>query len=119
MSLRRRYRAHDTYRLSGAGLDRRREPCAGGPYALRDGPQPQWGAAPIPPARRIVRMVLQGIRTSPERNRPQMTTTSRSNFAAGLRTTLLLATLTGILVVIGFAIGGSSTALLFLGIALV
>src|SRR5688572_9840002 len=48
-----------------------------------------------------------------------MTTTSRSNFAAGLRTTLLLATLTGLLVVIGFAIGGESTALLFLGIALV
>jgi heat shock protein HtpX len=43
-----------------------------------------------------------------------MTTTSRSNFAAGLRTTLLLATLTGLLVVIGFAIGGASTALIFL-----
>jgi heat shock protein HtpX len=48
-----------------------------------------------------------------------MTTTSRSNFAAGIRTTILLATLTGILVVIGFAIGGKSTALMFLGIALV
>ncbi len=48
-----------------------------------------------------------------------MTSTSRSNFAAGLRTTILLATLTGILVAIGFAIGGSSTALLFLGIAAV
>jgi len=48
-----------------------------------------------------------------------MTTTSRSNFAAGMRTTLLLATLTGLLVVIGFAIGGSSTALMFLGIAAV
>jgi heat shock protein HtpX len=43
-----------------------------------------------------------------------MTTTSRSNFAAGLRTTILLATLTGLFVVIGFAIGGQSTALLFL-----
>ena len=43
-----------------------------------------------------------------------MTTTSRSNFAAALRTTILLATLTGLLVVIGFAIGGQSTALLFL-----
>jgi heat shock protein HtpX len=43
-----------------------------------------------------------------------MTTTSRSNFMAGLRTTLLLATLTGLFVVIGFAIGGQSTALLFL-----
>jgi heat shock protein HtpX len=43
-----------------------------------------------------------------------MTTTSRSNFAASLRTTLLLATLTGLFVVIGFAIGGQSTALIFL-----
>jgi heat shock protein HtpX len=43
-----------------------------------------------------------------------MTTTTRSNFIAGLRTTLLLATLTGLFVVIGFAIGGQSTALLFL-----
>jgi heat shock protein HtpX len=43
-----------------------------------------------------------------------MTTTTRSNFVAGLRTTLLLATLTGLFVVIGFAIGGQSTALLFL-----
>jgi len=43
-----------------------------------------------------------------------MTTTTRSNFAAGIRTTLLLATLTGLFVVIGFAIGGPQTALLFL-----
>ena len=43
-----------------------------------------------------------------------MTTTKRSNFAAGLRTTILLATLTGLFVVIGFAIGGAQTALLFL-----
>ena len=43
-----------------------------------------------------------------------MTTTTRSNFAAGMRTTLLLATLTGLFVVIGFAIGGQSTALMFL-----
>jgi heat shock protein HtpX len=43
-----------------------------------------------------------------------MTTTTRSNFSATLRTTLLLATLTGLFVVIGFAIGGQSTALLFL-----
>jgi heat shock protein HtpX len=48
-----------------------------------------------------------------------MTSTSRSNFSAMLRTTVLLGTLTGLLVVIGFAIGGSSTALLFLGIAAV
>jgi heat shock protein HtpX len=44
-----------------------------------------------------------------------MSTTKRSNFAAGLRTTILLATLTGLFVVIGYAIGGPQTALLFLG----
>ena len=43
-----------------------------------------------------------------------MTTTRRSTFSAGLRTTILLATLTGLLVAIGFAIGGASTALFFL-----
>ena len=43
-----------------------------------------------------------------------MTTTRRSNFAAALRTTVLMATLTGLLVVIGFAIGGASMALTFL-----
>ncbi len=43
-----------------------------------------------------------------------MTTTRRSNLAAGVRTTLLLGTLTGLFVVIGFAIGGAGTALLFL-----
>jgi len=48
-----------------------------------------------------------------------MTTTRSSNFAAGLRTTLLLGTLTGILVVVGALIGGPDTALLFLGIAAV
>jgi len=48
-----------------------------------------------------------------------MTTTRRSNFAAGLRTTILLASLTGLLVVIGAVIGGSSMALVFLGIAAV
>jgi heat shock protein HtpX len=47
-----------------------------------------------------------------------MTTTRSSNFAAGLRTTLLLATLGGLLVVIGFAIGGAQTALIFLIFAL-
>lgn len=46
-----------------------------------------------------------------------MTTTKGSTFAATLRTTILLATLSGLLVVIGFAIGGSQMALLFLGIA--
>jgi heat shock protein HtpX len=43
-----------------------------------------------------------------------MTTTKRSTFGAGLRTTILLATLSGLLVGIGFLIGGASTALLFL-----
>ncbi len=46
-----------------------------------------------------------------------MTTTKQSTFGATLRTTVLLATLSGILVAIGFAIGGPSTALLFLFIA--
>jgi heat shock protein HtpX len=46
-----------------------------------------------------------------------MTTTRRSNVAAALRTTVLMATLTGLLVVIGFAIGGSGTALIFLFMA--
>ena len=43
-----------------------------------------------------------------------MTTTKRSTFGATLRTTILLATLSGLLVAIGFLIGGASTALLFL-----
>lgn len=47
-----------------------------------------------------------------------MQTTRRSNFAAGIRTTLLLGGLTGLLVVIGAVIGGPQTALLFLFIAL-
>ena len=46
-----------------------------------------------------------------------MTTTRRSNFAAAFRTTILMATLTGLLVVIGALIGGANTALLFLFIA--
>ena len=46
-----------------------------------------------------------------------MTTTKQSTFGATLRTTLLLATLSGILVAIGFAIGGASTALIFLFLA--
>jgi heat shock protein HtpX len=48
-----------------------------------------------------------------------MTTTSRSNFAAGLRTTLLMATLGGLLVALGYAIGGLQIAGVFLAIALV
>jgi heat shock protein HtpX len=46
-----------------------------------------------------------------------MTTTRQSTYGATLRTTILLATLSGLFVVIGFLIGGSSTALLFLGMA--
>lgn len=46
-----------------------------------------------------------------------MSTTRQSTFGATLRTTILLATLSGLFVVIGFLIGGSSTALLFLGLA--
>jgi heat shock protein HtpX len=46
-----------------------------------------------------------------------MTTTKRSTFGATIRTTILLATLSGLLVVIGFAIGGSSMALVFLFLA--
>ena len=48
-----------------------------------------------------------------------MTTTRRSNFAAAFRTTILMATLTGLLVVIGALIGGASTALVFLFFAAV
>ena len=43
-----------------------------------------------------------------------MTTTKRSTFGAGLRTTILLATLSGLLVGIGYLIGGPSAALGFL-----
>jgi heat shock protein HtpX len=46
-----------------------------------------------------------------------MTTTRRSNFAAALRTTILLASLTGLLVVIGALIGGPRMALVFLIVA--
>ena len=48
-----------------------------------------------------------------------MTTTRKSNFAATLRTTILMATLGGLLVAIGYAIGGIQTAGVFLVIALV
>jgi heat shock protein HtpX len=48
-----------------------------------------------------------------------MTTTRRSNFTAGLRTVILMAALGGLLVVIGYAIGGIKIASVFLGIALV
>ncbi len=48
-----------------------------------------------------------------------MTTTRKSTFSAGLRTTILMATLGGLLVAIGYAIGGISVASLFLVGALV
>ena len=48
-----------------------------------------------------------------------MTTTRRSNFSAGLRTTLLMATLGGLLVAIGYVVGGIGGASGFLVIALV
>jgi len=47
-----------------------------------------------------------------------MKTTRESTFGATLRTTILLASLTGLLVLIGALIGGPSTAALFLGIGL-
>jgi heat shock protein HtpX len=47
-----------------------------------------------------------------------MTTTKQSTFGATLRTTILLASLSGLLVVIGALIGGAQTAGLFLIIAL-
>jgi heat shock protein HtpX len=47
-----------------------------------------------------------------------MTTTRRSNFSAAIRTTLLLAGLGGLLVVIGALVGGAKGATIFLGIAL-
>ena len=46
-----------------------------------------------------------------------MTTTKRSTFGAGIRTTILLATLSGLLVAIGYLIGGAGAALGFLFLA--
>jgi len=47
-----------------------------------------------------------------------MTTTRKSNFSAALRTTILMATLGGLLIAIGYAIGGIQIASVFLAIAL-
>jgi heat shock protein HtpX len=47
-----------------------------------------------------------------------MSTTKQSTWGATLRTTILLAGLSGLLIVIGFAIGGAQTAGLFLLVAL-
>jgi heat shock protein HtpX len=46
-----------------------------------------------------------------------MTTTKRSSFNAAIRTTILMAALTGIFVVIGLAVGGAKGGLIFLLIA--
>ena len=46
-----------------------------------------------------------------------MTTTKQSTFGATIRTTILMASLSGLLVVVGALIGGASTAALFLLIA--
>ena len=48
-----------------------------------------------------------------------MNQVTQTNWKAGIRTTILLATLTGMLVVLGGLVGGPSTAALFLGIGLV
>jgi heat shock protein HtpX len=48
-----------------------------------------------------------------------MNQATQSNFKAGVRTTILLASLTGLLVLIGQLIGGPGTALLFLAIGAV
>jgi heat shock protein HtpX len=56
--------------------------------------------------------------TNPTEERSGMSTTKQSTVGATLRTTILLATLSGLLVVIGALIGGPSTAALFLGFAL-
>jgi heat shock protein HtpX len=47
-----------------------------------------------------------------------MTTTRKSNFSAMLRTTALMAALGGLMIAIGFAIGGIEIASVFLGISL-
>src|SRR5512144_3348585 len=53
-----------------------------------------------------------------QRRTDQMTTTKRSNFGAAIRTTLLMAGLGGLLVVIGALIGGPKGAAGFLVLAL-
>jgi heat shock protein HtpX len=60
-----------------------------------------------------------GALGSPKEEPPPMTTTRKSNFAAGLRTTILMATLGGLMIAIGYAIGGIQIASVFLAIALV
>ena len=55
---------------------------------------------------------------SPESVVGDMNKATQANWKAGLRTTILLATLTGLLVGLGHLIGGPSTALMFLFIGL-
>ncbi len=59
-----------------------------------------------------------GAASPKKESRPTMTTTRRSNFSAGLRTTILMASLTGLLVLIGALVGGPSAAAGFLVFAL-
>src|SRR5438477_6940440 len=59
-----------------------------------------------------------GAQTRSRKAATDMTTTRRSNFSAALRTTILMASLTGLLVLIGALIGGPSAAAGFLAIAL-
>src|SRR3954470_17171679 len=54
----------------------------------------------------------------PDKEPDAMSTTKQSTWGATLRTTILLASLSGLLVVVGALIGGPSTAALFLGFAL-
>src|SRR5918994_370396 len=54
----------------------------------------------------------------PSKETQQMTTTRRSNYSAAIRTTLLMAGLGGLLVVIGALIGGAQGATRFLVLAL-
>lgn len=63
---------------------------------------------------RVVKMFSRHSKENPE-----MTTTKRSTFAATLRTTILMAVLGGLLIAIGYAIGGIQIASVFLAIALV
>ena len=73
----------------------------------RERPHGRIGASPHG-AGRVVCQYWTTVRIPSGGCPEQMTTTRRSNFAAGLRTTILLAALGGLLVVIGYAIGGIS-----------
>src|ERR671919_874859 len=66
---------------------------------------------------RPVRILTAGFHVIPKGD-PLMTTTRRSNFSATIRTTILLAGLGGLLVVIGALVGGAQGATGFLIFAL-